>query len=215
MFSADIHLLSLPVTPWSAGSQVVILHLPSIPWVISNKQHYPCRWKPVEGRRSPSITGNDGISSISCIPACCCANSTDPMRWGRIEIRKASLFTHHPSGRNLRQSRARWHVAHCAYAVTGDKVCLFSTSSLSLSALSQSGWGLSQVGGLLKINWLCLCCSRGYRGIFWNAVSVWMTIHRRAGFQFDLPVFYCFYQSKYLGIWLCFSLCSPSQSSPT
>lgn len=145
--------------------------LPSIfiksAWISRAAPRMQTKVSPVRGGGDLSSAGNDGISSISCIPPCCCANTACPMGLGRIW--EVGLFTHHPPGSPW--ERAEHMDTWCRRRTT--KVCLFSTSSLSCS------WKLSLVfpcqkqtrrvptnGRSIKHHRDCLFCVNLSRGIY-------------------------------------------------
>lgn len=103
---------------------------------------------PVRGGGDPSTTSNDGISSISCIPLCCkhSLSRGAGQDWGSQPVYPSSTW------QPLRESRALRHMASCASTGRGaTKVCLFNTSSLSVSVGSEYMQGFSQMAGPLNI----------------------------------------------------------------
>ena len=138
---------------------------PHLHQVSLNKQRCPLHGY-CEGRGDPCTTGSDGISSISCIPPCCCANTACPTGLGRI----GGSQPVYPSStwQPLRESRALGHMeSRASMGRTATKACLFSTSSLSASCLlslvfpcrEQIHAGISTNGRPIKYHQDCLLYS--------------------------------------------------------
>lgn len=103
-------------------------------------------------------TGNDGISSISCIPLRCCANTAYPLRLGRIG--EVSLFTHHPPGSRWERAEHSdiWRVVPPWGEERQKSVCSALLHFLSLAYFllsfavrSKYMLGFSQMAGPLNI----------------------------------------------------------------
>lgn len=103
-------------------------------------------------------TGNDGISSISCIPLCCCANTACPVGLGRIG--EVSLFIHNPPGSPWGRAEHSdiWHIGPPWGEKQPKSVCLVLLHSFllfTLSCLCPSGinahWDFQKMTGPLKI----------------------------------------------------------------
>lgn len=108
---------------------------------------------PVGGGWDPSVTGNDGISSISCIPSCCCANTACPKGLGRIG--EVSLFTHHPPGSPWERAE-HWDIWRVVPPWGEEWQSLFvqhffTFSLLSFSVRNKYTQGFSQMAGPLNI----------------------------------------------------------------